>query len=332
MRIRHRLSGSERTVEVASRFDGFTVADLVAALTGASSEGVDRCGHGLRIDGCWHRPETLLSSIPIWEGALLEVAPGCEQPSSQSPPEQQDQEGRRATLVSTAGLRAGTRLVLPASGDWVIGRSHHCDLVLDDPTVSRRHARVTASGTGRRPIVDDLGSRNGTVVAGSAVTAPTRVPVRATVRLGATCLQWRTPVDDAPAAVRAGLGAAAGRVPFNRPPRRRPSTTPAPLRVPAEPPARSEPEPLSWAGIVLPAAAGLALAVVWSPFMAVFAALGPLITVGTWLERRRRAARSHQRACAGVARYALTWTSRWVRWGFAGWRWRRRRTAAWSSA
>ena len=300
MRVRHRLNGAEQTVEVDSRLDGFTVADLAAALNGGTKEVGDCSGHGLRIDGCWHGPETLLTSVPIWEGALLEVAPGYEQPPSQSPPERRSRPSRRATLVVTGGLRAGTRLVPPASGDWVIGRSQDCDLVLDDPTVSWRHARVTASETGRRPVIGDLSSRNGTIVAGRAVTRPTRVPVRATVRLGATCLQWRPRVDDAPAAVRAGLGAAAGRIPFNRPPRRRPPTSPAPLRVPAEPPARPEPEPLSWAGIVLPAAAGLVLAVVWSPFMAVFAALGPLITVGTWLERRRRAARSHERACAAV--------------------------------
>ena len=301
MRVRHRLNGAELTVEIDSRLDGFTVADLAAALSGGAEEASERSRPGLCIDGCWHSPETRLTSVPIWEGALLEVAPGCEQPPSHSPPRQHGRPGRRATLVVTAGLRAGTRLVLPASDGWVIGRSRDCDLVLHDPTVSRRHARVTAGEAGRRPVIGDLGSRNGTIVAGRAVTAPTRIPVRATVRLGATCLQWRAPVDDTPAAVRAGLGAAAGRIPFNRPPRRRPPTTPAPLRVPAGPPARPESEPLSWAGIVLPAAAGLALAVVWSPFMAVFAALGPLITVGTWLERRRRAARSHQRACAEVA-------------------------------
>ncbi|MXW88923.1 MAG: hypothetical protein F4Z54_05165, partial [Acidimicrobiaceae bacterium] len=47
--------------------------------------------------------------------------------------------------------------------------------------------------------------------------------------------------------------------------------------------------------------AGLVLALVWNPFMAVFAALGPLITIGTWLERRRRSARAHQRTCEDIA-------------------------------
>ena len=300
MRVRHRLDGVETTVEIDSRLDGYTVADLAAALRGEIDQAGTRAGDGLCIDGCWHGPDTPLSSVPIWEGTLLEIAPGCEQLPSQSPQMQGNRSGRRSTLVVTGGLRSGTRLVPPASDTWVIGRSGDCDLVLDDPTISRRHARVKVGRAGKRLVIGDLGSRNGTVVAGQAVTAPTRVPVRAAIRLGATCLQWRTPVKDGPAAVRAGLGAAAGRIPFNRPPRRRPPTSPVPLRVPAEPPARPDPEPLSWAGIVLPAVAGLVLAVVWSPFMAVFAALGPLITVGTWLERRRRVARSHEQACADV--------------------------------
>jgi len=225
-------------VEIDSRLDGHTVADLAAALRGAVDQaGRAGDGDGLRIDGCWHGPDTPLSSVPIWEGTLLEIAPGCEQLPSQPPQTNGNRSGRRATLVVTGGLRAGTRLLPPSGDTWVIGRSEDCDLVLDDPTISRRHARVTVSRAGRRLVIGDLGSRNGTVVAGRAVTAPTRVPVRAAIRLGATCLQWRAPVTDRPAAVRAGLGAAAGRIPFNRPPRRRPPTSPVPLRVPAEPPA-----------------------------------------------------------------------------------------------
>ncbi len=365
MRVRHRRNGAERTVELDSRLDGFTVADLARALggeldepAGGPSEGDNRLdagsadgnaggaepadgnvggaepadgnaggaespdgnvggaesadgkarrpectdgGAGVCIDGCWHSPDTPLSSVSIWEGALLEIAPGCEQSPSQSPEPQTGGSSPSGALVVTAGLRAGMRLELSSSREWVIGRSEGCDVVLDDPSVSRRHACLTLRGPGGRPVVGDLGSRNGTVVAGGIVRAPTRVPAGATVRLGATCLQWRAKIDDAPAAVRAGLGAAAGRIPFNRPPRRRPRISPAPLLVPAEPPPRPEPEPLSWAGIVLPVVAGLVLAVVWNPFMAVFAALGPLITIGTWLERRRRAGRTHQRACDDVA-------------------------------
>ena len=327
MRFRHRRNGAERTVEVDSRLDGFTVADLAAALGGELSEAGDGgTAMGVSIDGCWHGPEMPLSSVPLWEGALLETAPVEQAPSRLAQPPAQGSapragqllaggsgstaaigaaaargSGRVWALVVTSGLRAGARLAPPSSGSWVIGRAQSCDVVLSDPAASRRHARVAVGGAGGRLVIGDLGSRNGTTVAGRAVSGPVPVPAGATLRVGATCLQWRASVDDMPAAVRAGLGAAAGRIPFNRPPRRRPRMAPAPLRVPAEPPPRPDPEPLSWAGIVLPVVAGLVLALVWSPFMAVFAALGPVITVGTWLERRRRATRTHRRACRAVA-------------------------------
>ena len=339
MRVRHRRNGAERAVELDTRLDGFTVADLAAAL-GGELGATDAGGKalGLSVDGCWHAPETSLSSVRIWEGALLEIVPD-EQALSRFPAagphaigqisavssrdgndtdaaasEQAgdaqatsrrgfDNRGGCAarSLVVTAGLRTGSRLAVPSSGTWVIGRGHTCDLILDDAAVSRRHARVVAPGQDGQLNIADLGSRNGTVVAGRAVSGPTAVSEGATVRLGATCLQWRAAVDDTPAAVRAGMGAAAGRIPFNRPPRRRPRMVASPLRVPAEPPPRPEQEPLGWVGIVLPVVVGLVLALVWSPFMAVFAALGPIVAVGTWLERRRRAGRKHERACQDVA-------------------------------
>ena len=313
MRIRHRCNGTEQTVEIDSRLEGYTVADLMAAL-GSRLDGSGDSSTGVRVDGCWHSPGTALSSVPIWEGALLEIAPGSGQASSQSPELRAGPDPtaskRRPVLAVTAGLRAGPRHKPPPARTWTIGRSGLCDVVLDDPAVSRRHARVSVENPGARPVVADLGSRNGTVVAGRPMADPAPVPAGATVRLGATGLQWRTETDDAPAAVRAGLGAAAGRIPFNRPPRRRPPTSPATLRVPAEPPSRPEPEPLSWAGIALPVVAGLVLALVWNPFMAVFAALGPLITIGTWLERRRRSTRAHEQACEDVAGQVRSFVAR----------------------
>jgi S-DNA-T family DNA segregation ATPase FtsK/SpoIIIE len=304
VRVRHLCNGTEQTVEIDSHLEGYTVADLMAAL----GSRLDRHGDGsagIRVDGGWHSPGTLLSSVPIWEGALLEIAPGSGQFPSQSPQRPKGPaptaSSRGQILAVTAGLQAGTRHKPPPMGSWTIGRSGNCDVVLDDPAVSRRHARVSVEKPDTRPVIADLGSSNGTVLAGRAVTAPVPVPSGVTVRLGATCLQWRTETDDAPAAVRAGLGATAGRIPFNRPPRRWPPTLPAALRVPAEPPPQPEPEPLSWAGIALPVVAGLVLALVWNPFMAVFAALGPLITIGTWLERRRRTARTHRRTCEDIA-------------------------------
>jgi len=49
----------------------------------------------------------------------------------------------------------------------VIGRTEECDVVLYDPGVSRRHARIFAEGTAY--FVEDMGSSNGTKVNGSVV-------------------------------------------------------------------------------------------------------------------------------------------------------------------
>ncbi len=50
-----------------------------------------------------------------------------------------------------------------------IGRALECEIVLDDPSVSRHHATVTLVGD--RPRVEDAGSRHGTTVNGQRIEA-----------------------------------------------------------------------------------------------------------------------------------------------------------------
>lgn len=54
-----------------------------------------------------------------------------------------------------------------APGQFVIGRSTDCQLSLDDPLVSRRHARLVV--TEDAIFLEDLGSRNGVLVSGVKV-------------------------------------------------------------------------------------------------------------------------------------------------------------------
>jgi pSer/pThr/pTyr-binding forkhead associated (FHA) protein len=61
---------------------------------------------------------------------------------------------------------SGRRMVL-SGATAVIGRSRDCDIVLDDPNVSRRHAEVRKEGDGWT--VADLGSTNGVKVNGRRV-------------------------------------------------------------------------------------------------------------------------------------------------------------------
>lgn len=56
-------------------------------------------------------------------------------------------------------------------GDTLIGRSASCHVTIEDPLVSRQHARIRIEGG--RANVEDLGSRNGLLVNGR----PTRGPI-----------------------------------------------------------------------------------------------------------------------------------------------------------
>jgi predicted component of type VI protein secretion system len=58
-------------------------------------------------------------------------------------------------------------------GEFVVGRSAGCQLSLDDPLVSRRHAMLVVSKD--EVTVEDLESRNGVVVNGKRITARTVV-------------------------------------------------------------------------------------------------------------------------------------------------------------
>jgi putative peptide zinc metalloprotease protein len=57
---------------------------------------------------------------------------------------------------------------VPIDGELTIGRADDASVRLDDPTVSRRHARIVLSPEG--PVIEDAGSRFGVLVDGEAVT------------------------------------------------------------------------------------------------------------------------------------------------------------------
>jgi len=56
---------------------------------------------------------------------------------------------------------------LEGSGPWTIGRSGENDIVISDPNVSRRHAKLSRLENGF--IVEDLGSTNGTLLDGAPI-------------------------------------------------------------------------------------------------------------------------------------------------------------------
>lgn len=71
------------------------------------------------------------------------------------------------TLERTRPSGPVSAVVRPTRFPWLIGRGSDCDLRLFDPALSRHHCRLILRGD--RVAIEDLGSRNGTLVNGQKV-------------------------------------------------------------------------------------------------------------------------------------------------------------------
>jgi hypothetical protein len=83
-------------------------------------------------------------------------------------------------------------------GDFIVGRSTECQLSLDDPLVSRRHAvlRVRRDGVS----VQDLGSRNGVIVNGSKTSGERELTGGDKIAIGSQEMVLHVAADANPAA------------------------------------------------------------------------------------------------------------------------------------
>ena len=96
----------------------------------------------------------------------------------------------RRHCLTDAGRETGLQ-----PGENIVGRDPSAAVRIDDPTVSRHHARIVVDETGAR--LDDLDSKNGTFLEGKAVRRPVQLKSGAIVKFGSVVLTFRTysPVD-----------------------------------------------------------------------------------------------------------------------------------------
>jgi len=100
----------------------------------------------------------------------------------------EDQKDRHGGLSGVA-LIADERTFALANGESVLGRDPAAEVFLDDTAVSRRHARITVSGS--QATLEDLGSKNGTFLGGKPVTAPALLRDADAILLGSVLLTVR---------------------------------------------------------------------------------------------------------------------------------------------
>ncbi len=113
------------------------------------------------------------------------IQTGVVHPPQESEPAPAQEEAGRTMIYSTAGRLAepleerarttvqtalllfdGKRLVVGPAGA-TLGRSRQCDIVLDDPNVSRQHAEIRPRGGSW--VLVDLGSTNGSLLNGRRI-------------------------------------------------------------------------------------------------------------------------------------------------------------------
>jgi S-DNA-T family DNA segregation ATPase FtsK/SpoIIIE len=217
-------------------------------------------------------PELPIGDAPIGSGFNAAVVP-------HSPRSARASEGAAAVMRVVSGPDAGREFPL-RRGNSVIGRAVGVDVLLNDPLVSKRHARVEVDQTVE---LVDLNSANGLIVDGGLVQR-VRVAPGQVVTIGDSEVSFTVVAgtDRAPDPVLERGGA----LMFNRSPRvevRYPGMEHKHPVVPSE----AEPRLFPWPMIVAPMMLGLAMYFITkNPFSLSIVAMSPLMMFGNFIGQR----------------------------------------------
>ena len=261
--------GIEREFDVALA-EGATLGTIGAALAG-DAEAAPR---SLFVDGRLFSTDLPLADVGMVAGAVL------SQDASHS-------EARGVVdLRVIAGPGAGMSVRL-APGTHVIGSGVGATIALRAPGVASRHA-VLRVGAGGDVDVTSLGG------------VPHAVLPVSRVRIGASLVEC-VPAPKTPDEPLRAMPNRRGTVPYNRPPRRSVDHAATPIPLPDAPVPPASRARIGLAALIVPVLFGLTMAIVVHPRMALFAFLGPVMMLASWLDDRRRARRFRRTSASDVA-------------------------------
>ena len=125
---------------------------------------------------------------PARDGQLLKTVHGVGYRFA-APVEPADADSM--TTAARCWLVADDKRYSIPGDDVSIGRDPECDVWLDAPGVSRRHARIRIGANGDATL-EDSDSTNGTYIGKSRITGPTRLREGDEVHFGSLALTFRT--------------------------------------------------------------------------------------------------------------------------------------------
>jgi S-DNA-T family DNA segregation ATPase FtsK/SpoIIIE len=232
----------------------------------------------------------------VRDGATLRLARTGQTPQRDDRVADVDvRSGDRLTLVDSVNAlfsvtpgAVAARLVITSAGggetehplrygDNLLGRDAEADIVVKDQQVSRRHCRLTVTDV---VTVTDLGSKNGVVVDGVAITTPKVLRPGQDAEIG----DLRLSIRDHTRAVEAF--ASRNRVEFNRPPRVSRPYGGIRVELPA-PPERPRKQRIPAISAAIPVVLGIGMYFWLGPLGAVFMLLSPVLLIGSWIEAKR---------------------------------------------
>lgn len=267
--IRDRAAGDIDVV--ANLAEEATEQDLAKALRDL---GVTRSV--ARIDGRHIIPNAAVLDHPLTHGSIIDVTgdDGDRMP------------GNGAHVVVVSGPEAGAWCPLPVGRRLRLGRAAGDVLLERDKVMSKLHVQFDFDG--RRIVVTDLGSSNGTLVEGFAIAKPTAITLNSYVQVGSSILT----VVNVEARDRAVLGAASdGSHPFPRAFREMFVDLQSEYRLP-RPPTKSSAAGSTWWRSLIPIVSGAGFALVTGNLLfLLFSALAPIVyAVDAVLKSRKRVA------------------------------------------